>query len=143
MSCHCEILMNEPAPGRVEPARNLRRRLIALISIGVVVALSVALWSHYRFARPVGVGPAGPVVAREAFEKPWSERKVVLLGLGDSVTQGLGASTGGYSYFQRLARNPADEFADMRGVCLAQVLPHLEAVNLAISGTTSIECVDY
>lgn len=68
-----------------KPAQKSRRRLISLISIGVVVALSVALWSHYRFARPVGEGPAGPVVAREAFEKPWSERKVVLLGLGDSV----------------------------------------------------------
>lgn len=134
------------APGQrleTNPVRNSRRRLIALISIGVVSTLGVALWSHYRFARPVGVGPAGPVVARKAFDKPWSERKVVLLGLGDSVTQGLGASTGGYSYFQRLARNPADEFADMQGVCLSRVLPQLEPVNLAIAGTTSIECVDY
>lgn len=120
-----------------------RLRLIILVSLGIVLALSTAVWSHYRFARPVGDGPAGPEVPGEAFQKPWSSRKVVVLGLGDSVTQGLGASTGGYSYFQRLVRNPPNEFPDMQDICLSHVLPNLESVNLAISGTTSIECVDY
>ena len=83
------------------------------------------------------------MVARSAFQEPWSSRKVVLLGLGDSVTQGLGASTGDKSYFQCLVRNPADEFPDMQGLCLSQVLPQLESRNLAISGTTSIECVEH
>ena len=31
----------------------------------------------------------------------------------------------------------------MQGRCLSKVLPNLEPLNLAISGTTSIECVDY
>lgn len=120
-----------------------RKRLTALISLGLFIVSAVALWSHYWFARPVGSGPAGPTVPRDAFQTAWSTRKVVLLGLGDSVTQGLGASTGGQSYFQRLARNPANEFPDMQGISLSHVLPKLETLNLAISGTTSIECVDY
>lgn len=120
-----------------------RKRLAALGLVGVVILGLVAIWSHYRYARPVGSGPAGPVVSREPFQSTWSTRKVVLLGLGDSVTQGFGATTGSHSYFQRLAKNPPDEFADMDGICLSRVLPNLEAVNLSISGTTSLECIDY
>jgi lysophospholipase L1-like esterase len=66
----------------------------------------------------------------------------VLLGLGESVTQGLGASPG-KAYFLRLIKNPPDESADMQGISLSMVFPALEPRNLAISGTTSIECVDY
>lgn len=135
--------MSASTPPPTDPAKKRSLRLMKLISMGLVVALSAALWSHYRFARPVGSGPAGTVVPREVFQAKWTDRKVVLLGLGDSVTQGLGASSGSHTYFQRLAKNPADEFADMQGLSLSEVLPNLEAVNLAIAGTTSIECVDY
>jgi len=129
------------SPNAAKPRRY--RRLIVLVTLGISLALTVAAWNHYRFARPVGEGPAGPAVSREAFQKAWSSRRVVVLGLGDSVTQGLGASTGSYAYFQRLIHNPPKEFADMQGICLSHVLPNLESLNLAISGTTSIECVDY
>lgn len=137
--------MSQPTEPPSRPAAGVRkyRRLLALVSFGVLFLLAVATWIHFRFARPVGSGPAGPAVARESFAKPWGDRKVFLLGLGDSVTQGLGATTGGRSYFQRLVRNPDDEFADMQGLSLSTVLPNLEVQNLAISGTTSIECVDY
>ena len=130
----------EPVHG---PRNTTRRRLILLISVGTAVLLLVALWTHFRFARPVGSGPAGQVVPREHFAKKWSDRKVVLLGLGDSVTQGLGATTGDLSYFRRLAQNPNNEFPEMQNLSLSRVLPNLEEQNLAISGTTSIECVDY
>ena len=120
-----------------------RRRLIRIVIVGLFAVAIVATWSHYRFSRPVGAGPAGSKVLRKFFDSPWSHQEVVVLGLGDSVTQGLGASTTGKSYFQRLIKNPDDEFPDMRGICLSQVLPKLTPLNLAISGTTSIECVDY
>jgi lysophospholipase L1-like esterase len=123
--------------------RPRRTRWLALFAVGITILLVGGLWIHFRFSRPVGNGPAGPVVAGDAFAKPWSVRKVVLLGLGDSVTQGLGASMGSHSYFQRLHRNPSDEFPDIQGICLSSALPNLEARNLAISGTTSIECLDY
>ena len=122
--------------------RSMSRRLRILVAVGLMVIGATVVWRHYRYARPVGEGPAGPAVPHEAFASTWSDRKVVLLGLGDSVTQGFGASPG-RMYFRRLVTNPPDEFADMQGICLSRVLPHLEPLNLAISGTTSIECVEH
>ena len=52
--------------------------------------------------------------------------------MGDSVTAGFGVR-GGYGYFDRLAENPAGEFAQMRGICLRSVLPNLRTQNLAQS----------
>jgi lysophospholipase L1-like esterase len=63
---------------------------------------------------------------------------VLLLGIGDSVTDGFGARPG-YGYFDRLVANPADEFEDMRGICLSAVLPKLRARKDAVSGSTSID----
>lgn len=124
------------------PHRRRRTRLISLVILGAMIIGGAVVWRHYRYAWPVGEGPAGPAVPHEAFASAWSDRKVVLLGLGDSVTQGLGASPG-LMYFRRLVTNPPDEFPDMQGICLSRVLPNLEPLNLSISGTTSIECVDY
>ena len=118
------------------------RRLFLLVIAGLAVIAATLVWRHYRYDRPIGAGPAGPTVPRDAFASVWTERPVVLLGLGDSVTQGLGASPG-RTYFTQLWKNPEDEFADMHGLNLKEVLPRLEPLNLAISGTTSIECVDY
>lgn len=117
-------------------------RFTWLLALGLIVVLVEIAYRELVLARPIGSGPAGPVVPAESFRTHWTPRPVVLLGLGDSVTQGLGASPG-KTYFQRLVQNPADEFPEMQGICLSTVLPHLNAVNLAISGTTSIECVDY
>lgn len=89
---------------------------------------------------PVGRGPAGPAVDREAFAETWTDREVLLLGLGDSITAGFGVPER-YSYFGRLVANPDDEFPDMQGICLSAVLPNLEAKNLAVSGSTSIDHV--
>jgi lysophospholipase L1-like esterase len=127
-----------PPPG--ESSR--RSRLIALLLSGLLVIGGTIVWRYFRYARPVGDGPAGPSVAIDGFASPWSNRNVVLLGLGDSVTQGLGASPG-RTYFLRLIKNPIDEFPDMQGRSLSAVLPNLTSLNLAISGTTSIECVDH
>jgi len=81
---------------------------------------SMATFLFFRFARPAGSGPAGPVVGHDAFSAVWSHRPVLLVGLGDSVTAGFGARKG-YSYFDRLARNPADEYPQMNGICLSAV----------------------
>jgi lysophospholipase L1-like esterase len=128
-------------PGRAARAPR-RKRLALLIIVGVIVIGFTIVYRYFRYARPVGEGPAGPIVSRDAFSSTWSDRPVVLLGLGDSVTQGLGASPA-KSYFVRLAKNPTDEFSDMQGIALSKVLPGLKPLNLSISGTTSIECVDY
>jgi lysophospholipase L1-like esterase len=122
--------------------KSRRNRLLVLVFAGLLIIGSVAVYREFRYARPLGQGPAGPPVSRQPFEIAWSNRPVVLLGLGDSVTQGLGASPG-RAYFNRLVKNPSDEFTDMQGVSLSNVLPGLTPLNLSISGMTSIECVDY
>ena len=128
-----------PAPARMPPRR---RRLILLVLCGVLLVASVLVYRHYWMEHPIGSGPAGPVVAAEPFQSVWSERKVLFVGLGDSMTAGFGAEPLGNSYFNRLVENPVDEFPEMQGLCLKQVLPQLSVENLAVSGSTSIEHSD-
>ncbi len=115
-----------------------RRRVMLLLAGAVLIAIAVT-YIEFFLKRPIGEGPAGPPVDQDAFKKTWNERPVLLVGVGDSVTAGLGARTLAHSYFQRLLANPSDEFAEMKGVCLSAVLPNLTAINVAISGTTSID----
>jgi hypothetical protein len=118
------------------------KRLIGLLAIGVGLILAAAAYIEFHFHLPEGSGPAGPAVSLEPFEQPWSRRKVLLLGVGDSVTAGFGA-TSGHSYFERLVHNPEDEFEDMHGRSLAGVLPNLVSRNMAVSGSNSLQHVDY
>lgn len=118
--------------------RSRVRRLIAMVMLGLLLVGGVLAYRKYWLARPVGSGPAGPAVAAEPFEQPWTDRKVLLLGAGDSITAGFGVDQA-HSLLGRLADNPPDEFPDMRGKCLRRVLPHLETRNIAVSGSTSLE----
>jgi lysophospholipase L1-like esterase len=110
-----------------------------LVIVGVLVALSVPAYIELFIRRPVGSGPAGPAVDRAAMAAVWTDRPVMLLGIGDSVTRGLGAKSAKHSYFQRLLINPPDEWDDMVGLCLSAVLPNLSSDNRSVSGTTSLE----
>ena len=115
----------------------IKRRL--LILVGVLIVLAVPAYIEFFLARPVGEGPAGPDVGRSAFAQIWTERPVMLLGIGDSITRGLGANSPSHTFFNRLAANPPDEFADMVGISLSAVLPNLQARNVSVSGSTSLE----
>jgi len=117
-----------------------RKRILWFLGFGLLLIVGLAAALFFRFARPEGSGPAGPQVSAEAFSKPWTTRPVLLVGLGDSVTAGFGARKG-YSYFSRLAKNPADEFPELKGIDLAGVFPGLSVTNLAVSGSTSGEVV--
>lgn len=117
--------------------RRPKRRLFVLIGLAIATALGSWAYIEFYLARPVGSGPAGPVVAAEPFRQPWSDRKVQVIGLGDSITAGLGAKSPGHTFFNRTIRNPKDEFAQLQGVCLSAVLPNLSATNFAISGSES------
>lgn len=114
------------------------RRLLILLVVGVGVVLLAVGYISLFLARPVGEGPAGPSVPQTSFEQIWTERPVLILGLGDSITAGLGAKSPAHSYFQRMIENPPDEFPEMQGICLASVLPNLTWKNLARSGSTSL-----
>lgn len=124
------------------PQRPGRTRIVWLALFAVVVLGGGLFYRHFWHDRPVGSGPAGPAVAGERFEHPWTDRKILVVGIGDSVTQGYGASSGNKGYFARLIENPPDEFPDMRGKCLSKVLPNMKSENLARSGTTSLECLE-
>ena len=112
-------------------------RLTVLLVFAALVILAAVIYRQRWLPKPLGQGPAGPAVAREAFAKTWTERKVLLLGVGDSITAGFGVPQK-HSYFNRLVENPDDEFDDMRGICLSAVLPNLKVRNIAVSGSTSI-----
>lgn len=114
------------------------RRTKWLVAIGAALILATAAYVHFYLYLPMGTGPAGPPVDQTAFREPWTDRDVLLVGLGDSVTAGFGASRG-LSYFNRLVKNPPHEFADVQGCCLTKVLPNLKTLNLAISGSTSLQ----
>jgi lysophospholipase L1-like esterase len=132
---------NSSRNDRLLPARRCSARLASLAVVGLALLGCVLAYEHYWLARPIGEGPAGPVVPRKPFATAWTARKVLLLGLGDSVTAGFGVPQG-YGYFDRLAENPAGEFVEMRGICLKAVLPNLRIRNVAQSGSTSIHHVD-
>lgn len=114
-----------------------RKPLLAILVSGALLIVLAVFYVRYFIARPIGTGPAGPDVPAAPFEATWTDRPVVLLGIGDSVTAGLGADSPAHTYFNRLLRPPADEFEDMKGKCLSRVLPRLSAENMAMSGTTS------
>jgi lysophospholipase L1-like esterase len=113
-----------------------KRRLVWLLAIGVALVGAMLAYIYLYYAKPVGSGPAGPAVPTSEFAKRWTDRKVLMLGLGDSMTTGYGVAPC-HGYFNRLATNPDDEFEDMRGICLSAVLPNLRTKNMAVSDTTS------
>jgi lysophospholipase L1-like esterase len=125
------------------PAAAPKRRggLRSILLAGVVLIALAVCYIHYWLYLPMGSGPAGRAVPLEPFHKPWTQRKVILVGVGDSVTAGLGA-TSGRSYFRRLHDPRPDDFEDMKGRSLKAVLPNLQTLNIAISGSNSLQHVD-
>ncbi|TWU38911.1 hypothetical protein Q31b_39890 [Novipirellula aureliae] len=114
-----------------------RKRLILLVVVFLLTVGSVLGYIEFFLARPVGEGPAGPGVDRAAFANIWTDKPVQVVGIGDSITAGLGAKTASHSYFNRLIKNPDDEFAELQGVCLEAVFSNLAHENFAISGSES------
>jgi len=118
----------------------MRTRAAILVCIFAVL-LVVAVLQPLKMERrelPIGEGAAGPTVPAEAFKNPWHEGEVLLVGIGDSVTRGYGASPG-RSYFELLHRNDDAACPEMRGCDLAHVFPNLRVLNLAIDYTVSEE----
>lgn len=116
-----------------------RQRLLTIAAIGLALILGALAYIQFWIARPIGSGPAGPAVPREPFETTWTQRPILLLGIGDSITAGLGADRPDRSYFERLLTNPPDEFEELQGCCLTTVLPNITAKNIAVSGSNSLE----
>ncbi len=136
-----EIPEARPAVLTVRQRRARQTRLWVLAFLAMVAVAAGLAYCQFWLWRPLGKGPAGPKIPRDLFERPWTNRPVLLVGLGDSITAGFGVSAS-HSFFNRLVENPEDEWPDMKGICLAAVLPNLRAVNLAVSGSTSLDHLD-
>ena len=113
------------------------RRLLSYVLVCGLLLVCGWFYVTRLMPRPIGSGPAGPAVDREAFAKKWTDRKVLLLGVGDSITAGFGVPME-QTYFQMLLRNPPGDDSSIAGINLSAVLPHLEAKNIALSGSTSL-----
>ncbi|WP_437225571.1 SGNH/GDSL hydrolase family protein [Planctomicrobium sp. SH661] len=128
-----------------KPSKNrpyLVFRLLVLTLLGIVLVGGVVFYIEFWYRRPVGSGPVGIAVEKETYESIWTEKPVMVLGLGDSITAGYGASAG-MSYFDRVIKNPDGEFKEMQGISLRNVIPNLQSMNKSISGTTSLELLDF
>jgi lysophospholipase L1-like esterase len=136
--------MNREQRGRAtepEPSQNQARRLLWLSLITLLLLLAGLVYWHFWHHFPIGTGPAGSRVPAEAFAKPWTQRQVLLVGMGDSVTAGFGARRG-HGYFDLVAAGAPDDFPDVKGRSLSAVLPKLAITNLAVSGSVSRELIE-
>lgn len=124
----------------VNEKKPLRWYTIRWQTILILCVVFVAAWYFLigRYKHPVGNGPAGPMVAIDAFQRVWSTNQFVFIGIGDSVTAGFGA-TEKHSYFEMLLQNDDASFPDMKGRDLRHVLPRLDSQNLSVSYTVSEE----
>ena len=137
----CEHFMNTQSTNwTCDPVSSIAKKWRRYVIWIVVCCLILATPGYYWFylARPLGSGPAGPSVPREPFQQVWSERNVLLLGWGDSITAGFGMNPG-YGYVEWMVDNPPDEFDDMKGINLRSVLPNITIRNISISGSTSLQ----
>ena len=114
-----------------------RRRLYVLLALAAIVIPGTLGYLEYGLARPVGDGPAGPKVDTSPFLKAWTNQPVRVVGIGDSITAGLGAKSPSHTFFNRAITNPKDEFVELQGVCLSAAFPNLSHENFAISGSES------
>ena len=121
-------------------ARSLFWRFLRYLVIGVIgwVLLAGGFLYFNLYFLFSDSGPAGPEVPAEAFGRVWTDANTLLIGIGDSITDGFGAE-GGFSYFERLVKNPTGDCEDMSGKNLSVVFPRLEALNVARSGSTSLD----
>jgi lysophospholipase L1-like esterase len=133
--------MTRKKPNPLFPRFARRRTLLILLGVACVLIAGVAFYLHLYFDRSIGSGAAGPTFAREPFAHSWTTRRVMLVGMGDSITAGFGARRG-YGYFDLLVSNPTDESPEMKGISLSAVLTNLIVTNLSVSGSISHELAE-
>ena len=131
--------MTDQKPQRSAWRRRVFWGIVAGLLLLCGVRIGFFLIGQYH---PMGSGSAGPLVSRMPFRSVWSERNVLLLGIGDSVTAGFGVDAP-YNYVSRLMVNPPDEFPEMQGLCLRAVLPNITMHNISVSGSTSLHHVTH
>lgn len=100
-------------------------------------------WRLYNAVRtrPMGEGPAGPSIPAEPFQHKWLDKPVVFIGIGDSITRGLGAPMR-LTYFPMLMHNDDTFYPDMAGKDLSHVVTIESSHDYAQDYTVSQEHID-
>jgi len=129
-----EELLSDKAKSECKPSSLFLKCSITLTALCI---LGASGFFYFNLYLSEGSGPAGPSVPEEPFKKIWSDRSVLLVGLGDSITAGFGASEG-LSYFDRLVKNPPQDGKDMLDKSLSVVFPNIKTRNLSMSGSNSL-----
>lgn len=60
-----------------------RNRLAIICVLGFILVMAASAYLYLWCSVPIGQGPAGPVVLSESFSHKWTDRPVLLVGLGD------------------------------------------------------------
>lgn len=120
-----------------------RWRVLLLCMLLIATCFGYVGWRFYNAVRtrPMGTGPAGPAIAAESFQTPWLEKPVAFIGIGDSITRGLGAPKG-LTYFPLLMNNDDTFYPDMAGRDLSRVVTIQSYRNYAQDYTISQEHID-
>jgi lysophospholipase L1-like esterase len=111
---------------------SFRWRIILFIFLTIALGFGYIGYRLYNAVRtrPMGTGPTGPAIAAEPFTKIWAEQKTTFIGIGDSITRGLGAGRE-HTYFELLIKNDNKMYPDMAGRDLSSVFPNLNFHNYA------------
>ena len=119
---------------------SLRKRTLLIMPIIALFLFIIAVgkFSLLTYFITPGEGPAGPQVSPEYFKEIWTDKKVMLIGVGDSITDGFGASRG-QGYFDLLIKNKDKDYPDMNGLDLSRVLNDLTAENFSVSTSDTID----
>lgn len=121
----------------------LRLRTILLCLLIIAVSCGYVGWRFHNATRIrlMGSGPAGPAIAAAPFQQPWLEKPVVFIGIGDSVTRGLGAPKQ-LTYFPLLMHNSDPHYPDMAGKDLSHVVTIQSFLNYAQDYSISQDHID-
>ncbi len=121
----------------------MRWRVVLMLAAAVVLSCGYVGWRFYNAVRvrAMGDGPAGPAIAVEPFEQRWHDGPVVFIGVGDSITRGLGANKE-HTYYELLLTNDDAVYPDMAGRELMRVFERLEMHNYAQDYSTSQDHID-
>ncbi len=124
--------MSEPKKAKWYHIR--KNFLFTLLAIFLCI-FCIAWW----YDLPMGEGSTGIAVPLEPFQKAWHSGKVLMVGMGDSITTGFGAGGSNYGYFERLMKNAPQDAEDIKGRSLSRVFPDLTVMNLASNASSSGE----
>ncbi|MDC1143139.1 SGNH/GDSL hydrolase family protein [Planctomycetota bacterium] len=106
-------------------------------AFALCVLMILSVWLVIRVPASMGDGPAGEKVSVQPFSKPWTERQVLMVSLGDSVSTGYGADEG-MGYFDLMIQNNEESYPEMAGLDLSSVLPNLKVKKSARNASNSL-----